>query len=156
MRKDAQVRAAGLGLLQREPQKLRPFLLREKGAGDPRLVLGAPDAVRAVRVGVDGHVAAVVERLVAERGDRAAAGNARSQMNPPAGLAANGFELHLLHPLILANASTSAAGVVLLAALFGLRVADAGGAGLAHALLLEGLVGLRLLYLRSIFLSWHV
>src|SRR6266705_7193339 len=110
MRKDAQVGAARLRLLQREPQELRSFFLRKKGAGDPRPVLGAPDAVRAVRIRVDGHVAAVVEGLVAERGDRSAAGNTGSQMNPAAGLAANGLELDLLHALILANASTSAAG----------------------------------------------
>src|SRR5450759_5050235 len=89
-------RIAELRLLQGQPEQLRPFVLFEKGARDPALVLGAPDAVRAVSLGLDGGERGRGQCLAAEGRDGTALWNARSQVDPPAGLAPDRLELQLL------------------------------------------------------------
>src|SRR2546427_11677008 len=81
---DAQVWFSRPRLFERQPEQLRAFLLREEGARDAGLVLGAADGGRAVRVGGGGRVRAAAHALVAGRWHWARSRNPRSQMNPPA------------------------------------------------------------------------
>src|SRR5256885_14795977 len=60
---DAQVWFSRPRLFERQPEQLRAFLLREEGARDAGLVLGAADAGCAVGVGGDGRGGGGAKRL---------------------------------------------------------------------------------------------